>query len=215
MIPQAQYQLLGRALEACGNDLDSVIRTLNELCLGSADTKSNLGMGSYDQFLSQGGDPASKDAAFQNNLPSNGSEWVELLVSELTNSSDMDGSEVMKACASRLLQVLKKTIASLPGAETAESFQQKENVLKEQIELFIGVINILKTQNDERSRKLQEMKQLVAIWHEELTRLEANNYALNMHLRQAQQRDPNPRSFLPAVVTSSFGHVFRYISVTG
>ncbi|KAJ8630905.1 hypothetical protein MRB53_024228 [Persea americana] len=190
MIPQAQYQLLGRALEACGNDLDSVIRTLNELCLGSADTKSNLGMGSYDQFLSQGGDPASKDAAFQNNLPSNGSEWVELLV-------------------------LKKTIASLPGAETAESFQQKENVLKEQIELFIGVINILKTQNDERSRKLQEMKQLVAIRHEELTRLEANNYALNMHLRQAQQRDPNPRSFLPAVVTSSFGHVFRYISVTG
>lgn len=95
-------------------------------------------------------------------------------------------------------------------------------MLKEQIELFIGVINILKTENDERSQKLQEMKQLVAIRHEELTRLEvcvplsyiffckpsvlnpshsyfsvlqANNYALNMHLRQAQQRDPNPRSF--------------------
>lgn len=80
---------------------------------------------SYLVRIISGGDPASKDAAFQNNLPSNDSEWVELLVSELMNSSDMDGSEVMKACASRVLQVLKKTIASLPGAETAESFQQK------------------------------------------------------------------------------------------
>lgn len=46
-------QLLERALEACGNDLDSAIKSLNELRLGSADNKPDS-MGTNDQLPSQG-----------------------------------------------------------------------------------------------------------------------------------------------------------------
>lgn len=46
-------QLLERALEACGNDLDSAIKSLNELRLGSTDNKPDS-MGTNDQLPSQG-----------------------------------------------------------------------------------------------------------------------------------------------------------------
>lgn len=46
-------QLLERALEACGNDLDSAIKSLNELRLGSADSKPDS-MGTNDQLPPQG-----------------------------------------------------------------------------------------------------------------------------------------------------------------
>lgn len=66
-----------------------------------------------------GGVPASEVA--QNNLPTNGSEWVELFVSEMMHASDMDDA---KARASRVLEVLEKSIASRAGAEAAEGFQK-------------------------------------------------------------------------------------------
>lgn len=68
-----------------------------------------------------GGDPASEDVAAQNNLPTNGSEWVDLFVSEMMNASDMDDA---KARASRILEVLEKSIASRAGVEAAEGFQK-------------------------------------------------------------------------------------------
>ena len=69
-----------------------------------------------------GGDPASEDAAAQSNLPTHGSEWVELLVSEMMNASDMDGAQ---GRASRVLEAFEKSVASRASAEAAEHFHQK------------------------------------------------------------------------------------------
>ncbi|RWR75674.1 CUE domain-containing protein [Cinnamomum micranthum f. kanehirae] len=205
LFPDMDQQLLERALEACGNDLDSAIKSLNELRLGSADNKSDS-MGTNDQLPSQGGDPASEDVATQNNLPTNGSEWVDLFVSEMMNASDMDDA---KARASRILEVLEKSIASRAGVEAAEGFQKENMMLKEQVDLLIRENNILKRavtiqherqkEYDERSQELQQLKQLVSQYQEQLRTLEVNNYALTMHLRQAQQSNSIPGRFHPDV----------------
>ncbi|KAJ8635051.1 hypothetical protein MRB53_009318 [Persea americana] len=209
LFPDMDQQLLERALEACGNDLDSAIKSLNELRLGSTDNKPDS-MGTNDQLPSQGtfagGDPASEDVAARSNLPTNGSEWVDLFVSEMMNASDMDDA---KARASRILEVLEKSIASRAGVEAAEGFQKENMMLKEQVDLLIRENNILKRavtiqherqkEYDERSQELQQLKQLVSQYQEQLRTLEVNNYALTMHLRQAQQSNSIPGRFHPDV----------------
>lgn len=205
-------QLLERALEACGNDLDSAIKSLNELHLGSVEgditaveSRPDSLTGANDQ-LSQGGDPASEDAAAQNNLPTNGSEWVEVFVSEMMNASNMDDA---KARASRVLEVLEKSIATRAGTEAAERFQKENMLLKEQVDVLIRENTILKRavaiqherqkEYDERSHELQHLKQLVSQYQEQLRTLEVNNYALTVHLRQAQQSNSMPGRFHPDV----------------
>eukprot|EP00268_Persea_americana_P050746 TRINITY_DN5543_c0_g1_i5.p1 TRINITY_DN5543_c0_g1~~TRINITY_DN5543_c0_g1_i5.p1 ORF type:complete len:281 (+),score=75.68 TRINITY_DN5543_c0_g1_i5:184-1026(+) len=222
LFPDVDQQLLERALEACGNDLDSAIKSLNELSLGSAGIVSDTGMGTNDQQPPQGGDPASEDAAAQNNLPTHGSEWVELLVSEMMNASDMDGA---KGRASRVLEAFEKSVASRASAEAAEHFHQKENMLKEHCELLKRAVKIQhirehtilkrvdegKQEDDERVQELQ--KQLVATEHEHqkksqelqqvkqlLSQSQVECYALTMQLRQALQSNSSiPDRFHPHV----------------
>ncbi|XP_058115539.1 uncharacterized protein LOC131258317 [Magnolia sinica] len=211
IFPDMDKQLLERALEACGNDLDSAIKSLNELCLGSgeknldsADSNSDLRMGADVQLSSQGGDAAPEDAS-ANNLPADGSEWVELLVREMMNASDMDDA---RDRASRVLEVLEKSILDRVSAEETET--HKENmILKEQVAVLIRDNTILKRavaiqherhkENDERNQELQHLKQVVSQYQEQLRTLEVNNYALTMHLRQAQQSSSIPGRFHPDV----------------
>lgn len=40
-----------------------------------------------------GGDPASEDAVTQNNLPTNDSEWADLLLIEMMSASSMDDAK--------------------------------------------------------------------------------------------------------------------------
>ncbi|XP_077237926.1 uncharacterized protein LOC143879433 [Tasmannia lanceolata] len=213
LFPDMDNQLLERALEACGNDLDSAIKSLNELCLGiaernlgSADSKSESTMGTNVQLSSQGVDAASENASAPDNLPMDGSEWVELFVREMMNAADMEDA---RARASRVLEVLEKSIAARAGAEAAQSFQKENVILKEQVEVLIRENTILKRavaiqherqkECDERSQEMQHLKQLVSQYQEQLRTLEVNNYALTMHLRQAQQSNSIPGRFHPDV----------------
>ncbi|XP_077214784.1 uncharacterized protein LOC143849599 [Tasmannia lanceolata] len=213
LFPDMDNQLLERALEACGNDLNSAIKSLNELRLesaernlGSADSKSDSGMGVNVQPPTQGVDAASADASTLGNLPTDGSGWVELFVGEMTNASDMEDA---RARASRILEVLEKSIVARASAEAAQSFQKENMILKEQVELLVRENTILKRavaiqherqkESDEKSKELQHLKQLVSKYQEQLRTLEVNNYALMMHLRQAQQSSSIPGRFHPDV----------------
>lgn len=55
------------------------------------------------------------------NLPTDGSGWVELFVSEMMNASNMDDA---RARASRTLEVLERSIITRAGAEALESFHK-------------------------------------------------------------------------------------------
>lgn len=219
LFPYMDKQILERALEECGDDLDSAIKSLNGLRLGStqkvvgsdacksdADGEADGRLQSPGVLTSNREMPPSEDPSALKNLPVDGAEWVELFVREMMSASNMDDA---RARASRALEVLEKSICSRVSAEVAQSFQQENLMLKEQVESLIQENTILKRavsiqherqkEFDERGCELQHLKQLISQYQEQLRNLEVNNYALTMHLRQAQQSSSIPGRFHPDV----------------
>ncbi|PON99842.1 Ubiquitin system component Cue [Trema orientale] len=212
IFPDMDPQLLERALEECGDDLDSAIRSLNELRLGSVDQNLGSSAGASDvaaeadvqlqsQVKANGEVPVGEE-----NLPKDGADWVELFVREMMSASDMDDA---KARASRVLEVLEKSIYTRASADAAQSLHQENTMLKEQVEALIQENTILKRavsiqherhkEFEDRNQELQQLKQLVAQYQEQLRTLEVNNYALTLHLKQAQQSSSIPGRFHPDV----------------
>ncbi|XP_068464357.1 uncharacterized protein [Phaseolus vulgaris] len=212
--PDMDNHLLEKALEDCGNDIDSAIRSLNQLRLGappppslhstpiaSDATLQSQGEGRYDAEVS-----ASEDSVAGKNYPTNGAEWVELFVKEMMNASNVDDA---KARASRMLEALEKSICMRASVETERNFHQENTVLKEQMEALVQENVILKRaiciqherqkEYEDRDVELQQLKQLVSQYQEQVKALEVNNYALTMHLKQAEQSSSIPGRFHPDV----------------
>lgn len=82
-------------------------------------------------------------------------------------------------------------------------------MMKEHIEALVRENSILKRgvaiqherlqEYENRNREVQQLKQLVSQYQEQLRTLEINNYALSMHLKQAQQSSSIPGRFHPDV----------------
>lgn len=212
LFPDMDKQLLEKALEECGDDLDSAIRSLNELRLGSADKSVDSTGGITDGVVDsiaqlQPEEIVAPDGpAAKQNHPMDGAEWVELFVKEMMSASNIDDA---KARASRALEVLEKAICARVSAETAKSFHQENMMLKEQVEALIQENIVLKRavaiqherqkEYEDRNQELQQLKQLVSQYQEQVRTLEVNNYALTMHLKQAQQSNSIPGRYHPDV----------------
>uniref|UniRef100_A0A5B7AIT8 CUE domain-containing protein n=2 Tax=Davidia involucrata TaxID=16924 RepID=A0A5B7AIT8_DAVIN len=211
IFPDMDTQLLEKALEECGNDLDSAIKSLHELCLGYAEQKlgsaeeSNANMEKGTE-TSDGDLAPSNNPSVQNHLPVDGAEWVELFVREMMSATSIDDA---RSRATRVLESLEKSISACAGAGAAQSFHKENMILKEQIELLLRENTILKRavsiqherqkEYDDRNQEVQHLKLLVSQYQEQLRTLEVNNYALMMHLRQAQQGNSIPGRFHPDV----------------
>jgi hypothetical protein len=219
--PDMDPQLLERALEVSGDDLDSAIKSLKELHLESTQTilsatgwKSENGLPTAILPCVEGiPTNAGVDTAIEHPPPADshqithgGPEWVELFVREMTNASDMDDA---RARASRALEALRKSIVKHAGAEAAQSLHQENMMLKEQLTAVLSQNAVLKRavtiqherqkEFDERSQEVQSLKQLVLQYQEQMRTLEINNYALTMHLKQAQQNNSIPERYNPDV----------------
>ncbi|XP_044487348.1 uncharacterized protein LOC123212315 [Mangifera indica] len=211
VFPQMDPQLLERVLEECDNDLDFAIKKLNEFCLGTTEEKldsveelnasANQGKTAMDENAT-----ASDCPSEPNKLPVDGAEWVDLFVTEMMSATNMDDA---KARASRLLEILEKSIMTHTADEASRSFLKENMMLKEQIEILIRENAVLKRavaiQHERqkeyagKNQELQHLKQLVSQYHEQLRTLEVNNYALTMDLRQAQQCSSIPGRFHPDI----------------
>lgn len=211
LFPSMDKQIIEKALEECGNDLDSAIKRLTELRLGSSTThhqppNSQQSWSTTSQVTGYGDVAPPDHLTATDELPKDGSEWVELLVKEMANSSNMDDA---KARATRVLELLETSIRTRATAEAAQNSQMENIELKGQIDNLIRENTILKRavaiqyerhkEHDERNQELQHLKQLVSQYQEQLRTLEVNNYALNMHLKQAQQNSSIPGRFNPDV----------------
>ncbi|KAL0441645.1 UNVERIFIED_CONTAM: Adenine phosphoribosyltransferase 5 [Sesamum radiatum] len=211
LFPDMEIQLLEKALEESGNDLDLAIKSLHELCLryseGNSDStpEENEIMGRGE--MPTGGDTVPlQEPQVQNNLPLDGAEWVDLLVKEMMNATSIDDA---RGRAAGVLESLEKSISSQASVEAAQNFHKENLMLKEQIETLLRDNIILKRavaiqherqkENDERTQEVQQLKQLVVQYQEQLRTLEVNNYALTLHLHQAQQSNSIPGRFHPDV----------------
>ncbi|KAH7547417.1 uncharacterized protein LOC107407473 [Ziziphus jujuba] len=208
VFPHMDPQLLERALEECGNDIDAAIKSLRELCLsaeGNSGPTKNPDATEEKGSLNDDGD-AAEDSSAPNNLPVDGAEWVDLFVREMMSATSLDDA---RARASRILEVLEKSISAHAGAEAAQAFQKENLLLKEQLEGLIRENTILKRavaiqherqkEYEDRNQEMQHLKQVVSQYQEQLRTLELNNYALSMHLKQAQQSNSIPGRFHPDV----------------
>ncbi|KAG6411181.1 hypothetical protein SASPL_129259 [Salvia splendens] len=201
LFPDMDKQFLENALEECGDDLDLAIKRLNDLQLSVVASSSDLTQDIDNQFLAKGEEPPGV-----NNLPVDGAEWVELLVREVLTAASVEDA---KARLSQALEALEKSICANANAEAAKSFQKENIVLKQQLEALIQENTILKRavsiqherqkEFEETGHELHQLKQLVSQYQEQLRTLEVNNYALTMHLKQAQQSGSLPGRFHPDV----------------
>ncbi|XP_078162800.1 uncharacterized protein LOC144557986 [Carex rostrata] len=218
LFPEMDPKILEESLEASGNDLETAIRNLYKLRLESsvADLNSNEHKFENGTSCTQGNKTFANNGNMEstsgnqpsmvNNNPSDKSEWVELFVREMMNASDIADARVR---AFRSFEVFEKSVLQSAGVDAMENLHKENMVLKEQLENVLRENAILKRavaiQHDRQKefastcQELGQLKQLVAQYQEQVRNLEINNYALTMHLRQAQQNNSIPGRFNPDI----------------
>lgn len=209
--PLMDHQVLERTLEECGDDIDAAIKRLHELCIGSSEEGSGsancVGAEVEQGDLSTEEHSATiADSAAQNSLPKDGNQWVELFVNEMMSSSSVDDARIR---AAKVLEVLEKSIREHATAEVAENYRKENIMLKQQIQALMNDNNILKRgiqiqherqkEFDDKNQEVQQLKQLLSQYQEQLTKLEMTNYNLSWHLKQAQPSGSIPGHFNPDV----------------
>ncbi|KAL8230402.1 hypothetical protein R6Q57_000180 [Mikania cordata] len=204
VFPNMDKRILEKVLEESGNDLDSAIKSLNELHLGFVDGNSGhvplSDAATGDKYVTI------ENSFVHANTPKNGAEWVELFVTEMMNATSVDDA---RSRAMSMLESLEKSITERSGGEAAQSLHNENTVLKEQIEVLLRENTILKRavsiqherqkDYDENTQEVQHLKQLLLAHQEQLRTLQVNNYALTMHLKQAQESSSIPGRFHPDV----------------
>ncbi|GFZ04072.1 ubiquitin system component Cue protein [Actinidia rufa] len=212
LFPNMEDQLLESTLEECGNDINAAIKRLHELSLGytagnansAEESNANMERGTT---TTDGDTAPPADHSVQDNLPMGGAEWVELFVREMMSATSIDDA---RSRATRVLESLEKSISERASAVAAQSYHKEHVMLREQIEVVLRENNILKRavaiqherqkEYDDRNQEVQHLKQMLSQYQEQLRTLEVNNYALAMHLRQAQQSNNSlPGHFNPDV----------------
>ncbi|CAN6872432.1 unnamed protein product [Brassica oleracea] len=206
IFPDMDNQTLERAIEECGDDIDSAIRSLNQLRLESANQNPEPSLVQEQAKVEVGGGGGSEKEQVLN-LES--TEWVEFFVREMMSASNMNDA---KDRASRALEALEKSIKARAGADAAmqSSLQQENSMLKQHLEAMVQENSLLKRavvtqqkrqrETEDQSQELQGLRQMVSQYQEQLRTLEVNNYALTLHLKQAQQNNSSiPGRFHPDV----------------
>ncbi|CAK8535655.1 unnamed protein product [Lathyrus sativus] len=211
LFPNMEDQILERALQECGNDLDAAIKSLHGLCLGSADEIAAIApqpdLSIETGVFENNGDAsatASGNQPAENNLPADGPEWIDLFVREMSCATSVDDA---RARAAKLLEVLEKSISAHASSGALTDLQRENLMLKYQVEVLTKERNCFKSafriqlerlsDYEDKDRELQQLKQLVSQYQEQIRTLEVNNYALRMHLNQAQKYNPFPGRFPP------------------
>lgn len=212
IFPLMDNQLLERVLEECGDDIDYAVKRLHELCLTSSEgdpsskegSAANPGLGN---FAAEGDvAPAPTDSTSQSSLPKNGPEWVELLLREMNIATSQDDARIR---ARKVFEDLEKSISARSRAAADENVQKENIMLKGHIEQLmrdntnlkrlVAIQHKRQKEMDDVNRELQHLRELVPQYQEQLRIEKVNNYALSMHLKQAQESSSMPGRFHPDV----------------
>ncbi|XP_065003830.1 uncharacterized protein LOC135636158 [Musa acuminata AAA Group] len=218
LFPEMDPQLLQRALEESGHDLASAVKCLDALRLESAEinlmstqSKTEAVLETKPQVSAEGITNDCKDATApiqpaEEHPPRDRSEWVELFVRGMMNASDMNDA---RSRSSQMLGVLEKSITARAGAEAMKSLHKENTTMKEKTRVLLGENNLLKRavamqhdrqkNYDEICQESQHLNQLVSQYQEQLRTLEVNNFALKMHLKEAQHSRSIPGRFHPDI----------------
>lgn len=212
LFPDMDDQLVENVLASKGHDLYSTIKSLNELRLSSDTGENTLQLpNAHPGKVAQEGagvqpvpvNPSSAENGVEAAVePFDRSKWVEVFVQEMRGATSLEDAKVR---AARALEAFEKIASGFLMGEA-----QKENaLLKEQLQNFLRENHILKravaiqherqVEHENCLQEIELLKQSIAQYQEQVRTLEVNNYALNLHLRKAQEGTSMPGQFHPDV----------------
>ncbi|KAL6614940.1 hypothetical protein ACP70R_037210 [Stipagrostis hirtigluma subsp. patula] len=181
-----------RALEQCERDLDSTIERLLNLRLDPA-SDGEAGPGAAPDGIGNEAHLAAVEAESALTVPSGGggggggggrAEWVERLVREMASAEDMDDA---RARAAGVLEAFEGSLAAA-AASTSCAVAAKLDVAVWQNGVLKKAVLVQHRLHRAQEEANRELRRQVAGCQERVRRLESDNYALSMHLRQAQQQ---------------------------
>lgn len=216
MFPSMDTKILESILNSHDNNINDAIKNLHTLCLGETSDRDTPVFTNSEPHSNENGregvinaqNPEVK-AEVLPNVESNfelkethGSSWIDIFVQEMMNASDWDD---VRSRAMKILESFEQMIV----AYSTSSKEQEIRSLKEQLQCLLRDNQILKravsiqhahnSAFEEKFKEVQQLKNIISQYQEQVRTLELNNYALKIHLQRAQEASSIPGRFHPDV----------------
>lgn len=216
MFPSMDRKVLEAILNSHDNNIDDAIKNLHSLCLGETSVRDEPLYSSSEFQSKENGregatnahNPEVKAAVFPNVVSdlelkeTHGSSWVDIFVQEMMNASDWHD---VRSRAMKILESFKQMIVS----HSTSSKEQEIASLKEQLQCLLRDNQILKravtiqhahnSEFEEKLKEVQQLKNIISQYQEQIRTLELNNYTLKIHLQRAQEATSIPGRFHPDI----------------
>ncbi|XP_010253231.1 PREDICTED: uncharacterized protein LOC104594581 isoform X2 [Nelumbo nucifera] len=130
-----------------------------------------------------------------------GTAWIDIFVQEMMNATDLDDARgraatILEAFERNVVaqaRTLEEEIASL--RENLQSLLKDNQILKR----AVAIQHERNLEQEEKVREVQQLKNLISQYQEQVRTLELNNYTLKLHLQRAQESSSIPGHFHPDV----------------
>ncbi|XP_010654304.1 uncharacterized protein LOC100247807 isoform X2 [Vitis vinifera] len=216
MFPNLDREMVETVLRTHNNKIEDAIESLHALSLGDTIARNesqgldSAMMGNNDTGPAQNGQTTEQKVEDVQDLKSmfefgnamDGSKWVDLFVHEMMNATDLSDA---RARAARILEAFEKNVVS----HSMELKELEHASLKEHLQNFLRDNQILKRavaiqhdrnlEQEERAREVQQLKDVIRQYQEQVRALELNNYTLKLHLQRAQGSSSIPGQFHPDI----------------
>ncbi|KAF8658511.1 hypothetical protein HU200_058967 [Digitaria exilis] len=192
VFPGADPQILQQHLQASGNVMDAAIRTYKDYLAdrsmesASSVTYAASDNGLNDALLSEVNQPVAT-------IPTNGSEWAELIVKEMSSASDLVDA---RNRAIKILKLWEKSAAQINPNEKLK-VQKEHKIVKQMLGGLLQQNGVLKRaflMQHNRLKEYQEMvqersqfNQILEKYQKQIKALEEKNFTLSFHLQQVNQ----------------------------
>ncbi|XP_020588633.1 uncharacterized protein LOC110030315 [Phalaenopsis equestris] len=216
MFPSMDREVVETVLNSHDHKIDDAIKSLHALCLRDNSIRGEPVIGSSEFESKENGIEGVKDAQIPelngeviHNVESDsksreihGSSWVDVLVQEMMNASDLSD---VRCRTMKILESFEQMVVAHSNA----SKEQEIASLKEQLQCLLRDNQILRRavaiqhernlELEEKAKEVQQLKNIISQYQEQLQTLELNNYTLKIHLQRAQEANSIPGRFHPDI----------------
>lgn len=216
MFPSMDREVVETVLNSHDHKIDDAIKSLHALCLRENSMRGEPLNGVSELESNEHGIEGIMDAqtpelnaevihdaeSDSKSKEIYGSSWVDILVQEMMNASDWSD---IRSRAMKILESFEQTVV----AQSTAAKEQEIASLKEQLQCLLRDNQILKRavtiQHDrnlefeEKLKEVQQLKNIISQYQEQVRTLELNNYTLKIHLQRAQEANSIPGRFHPDI----------------
>nr|DAD25878.1 TPA_asm: hypothetical protein HUJ06_027346 [Nelumbo nucifera] len=221
MFPSMDREVVETVLNTHNHNIEDAIESLHALCLGSISAKNeaqNLdpmviancptgfrsahpGNESCQISEQETENLEDNNSTCEGKNAASGTAWIDIFVQEMMNATDLDDARgraatILEAFERNVVaqaRTLEEEIASL--RENLQSLLKDNQILKR----AVAIQHERNLEQEEKVREVQQLKNLISQYQEQVRTLELNNYTLKLHLQRAQESSSIPGHFHPDV----------------